>query len=191
VIERTAKQHACSKSKQTRCHRRPRTDGVLIVTRRFGRSRRGRRRVHDLRVVLRHVHNLRIRGLDLDDGLVVFGFGLHLLLRSRLEISNLFRLATQSLHCIQHALLIRRECGPELPGPIDVLAHHVHYGGKPHERAHRRTKTGFGRRRIQRVPLQVLVLQQPIAGIENLLRIHRCGQYLPHQLIRIECDRCN
>src|SRR5262249_49571593 len=44
------------------------------------------------------------------------------------------------------------------------------------------------RGRVERVAFQVLVVEEPIARVEDFLRVYRCGQDLGHEWIGIERD---
>src|SRR5262249_56410053 len=169
VVDGAADQHAYAEGDQTACDSRSRADGSFsrCRCRRWG-GWRGRH-VDDLRVVLRHIDHLRIRGLHLDDRLIVVGLRRYLLLRRGLQISYMLRLGAQALHGIEHALLIGRERRPELARPVDLLTHHVDDLRELDERACGGAEAGPLRRPRPRLGPRALVLRAPAAGGEHRL----------------------
>ena len=116
-------------------------------------------------------------------------FRLHRLLRRGFEISDLLSLGAQLLHGSEDGRLIGGEGAAELAGPVDLLAHHVDDRWKLHQRPHGGAETGFLSCSIERVALEFLVLQQPVARVEDFLGVDGRGEYLPHQLVRVERNR--
>ena len=71
---------------------------------------------------------------------------------------------------------------------LHFQAHHVDRFGKLDECPHRRREANGSRGVIQRRGLELLVLQQPVARVEHLLRIGRRNQDLRQHRIRVERD---
>jgi hypothetical protein len=92
------------------------------------------------------------------------------------------------LHRRKHARLIRVEGIAQLGRPVNLSAHQIDNIRKMKQRLHRRAEACLLGSSIQRRPFQRLVLKQPVAPVKNLLLIHRCGQHLHQQRIRIKSD---
>jgi hypothetical protein len=138
---------------------------------------------------LRHVHDLRIGGFQHHDVLALLLHGLDLHLVGRLQVARVDRLVAQALDGIEHARLVGDERLAELGGPAELHAHHVHRLRELHQCTDRRSEARRSRGSVQRLALEFGVLQQPVAGIEHLLRVRRCDQQLRQHGIRVQRDR--
>ena len=85
----------------------------------------GRRTPYVNRIVGWDVNHLRIRRLNVDCILPVLGFGLHRLLRVRLELAVLLRAQAHALHRIHHVRLLRHERVAQIRSPANILVQPV------------------------------------------------------------------
>ena len=126
---------------------------------------------NDLGIVLRHINNLRIRGLDHYHLRATLVLHLHGLLLIAIERPQGICLLTETLHRIHDRRLIRSERLPDGGKVVDVLRHHVQDLRKINERNESRIKALRLRRIRARLSAQPHVLAQPVVNIEDLLRI--------------------
>jgi hypothetical protein len=136
--------------------------------------------VHRLRVIFRHVNEIRIDRKDLD----LVAVHDHLLLRSALQGSRALGLLPQFLDGVHNVRLLIQEGNAQRLRPIELVVHHrqdrgiVQHGldGRFHVL---RVDQGFG---------GVGVGLQPACGKRDLHRIRGCRQYLRYEGIGIERD---
>ena len=152
----------------------------------------GRRRglgVDDLRVVLRHVHHLRVRRLD-DDHLLAALDGPRLdgLLGRALQVAGRLALLPQPLDAVEHRPAIDGEGPAQLRGPGQVAGHEV-----DHLREGRQRDEAGLEARLLRGLLQLAALArrllQPRAELTDLPRVAGAQQHLREQLVGVERDR--
>src|SRR6516165_5112452 len=142
--------------------------------------------VNNRGVVLRHIHNLRIRGLN-NNGL--WRLLHHGELCAGLEIALCFRLRAKRLNGCHHFGLLVVISLSERRSPGEILRHVIEHGGKFCECLN----AGVPRLLVdglhQRATGQTLVLFEPVVSDGDLVREGRRGQNLGHERIWIQCYR--
>ena len=119
------------------------------------RQRRGRH--HDHRIVLGHVHDLRVGALDRDD----FVLRRHRLLRVGHEIPGGLHLAAEALDGVHHLAGIGRDLLAEADRPLEVRGQHVDHVRRVQQVAHALVPGRIG--------LEGLVLGE---AVEEAIRLH-------------------
>ena len=141
------------------------------------------------RIVLRHVDDLRARRRDRDDLVAILRLGRDLQLLRTLQVADVPGLRAQPLHRIHHALLVVDERLPEFGSPPHLRAHHVHDFRGLQQAADRRREAHLLRGFVERIALQGLVLQQPVAGVQHFLGIRGRDQHLAEHDIGVQRHR--
>jgi hypothetical protein len=124
VTPRSAKGSTCGKGK----HRGGDVTWRVPWSRWIGRI--GPRPINYGGIVGRDVHNLGIRGLNLND----FFLDDHFLFRCRLQITGSLRPGAESLYGIQDVFLLREENVTQFLSLVQLFAHRLKHLGKVHER---------------------------------------------------------
>ena len=145
--------------------------------------------VHNRRVVLRDIHDLRVGGLDDDHfrarrGRLCFNF----LLRRALEVAGISRFRAKPLNAVEDSGAVLRKRLPQLRGPVDLLGHVVHDLREHHEGHETLIEARLGRRILQLGALERLVAQQPLRKRTDLCRGCRAEQHVRQQRVRIQRD---
>ncbi len=134
------------------------------------------------RVVLRHVHHVRVHRVDIDRALVVS----HLLLRRGSQLAGLLRLLPQGLHRIHHVLLLRQKSVAQVGGPIHVGVELLQHVGKHDQRLYAGVPVLLLDRGSEHGTGETWVLLQPLPGFDHFERIGGGGHYLAEQRIRVQ-----
>ena len=100
----------------------------------------------------------------------------------------LLRLKSLALYRRHHRRLVRRHRLPQLCRPVHLLAHVVHHLREQHQVLAARREAGLPGGAGQRITPEALVLQQPVADVEHLLRCGRDRQHLGQQQVGVERD---
>src|ERR1700722_5660943 len=141
--------------------------------------------IHEPRVILRHVNNLRIGGLY-HNGLPLLTY---FLLRCAFQVARLLRTVAHYLNSIHHVLLLIDVSIAEGRGPRQIFVHVGEHRRKFHEGLH----TGIPGLRVdffaELFALKIAMLLQPPVCFHNLIGIGRRCEDLCHQRIGIQCDR--
>ena len=166
-----------------------RRDGLGRVVVLLHHDRRWRRRVDRLRVVLRHVDDLRVRRLD-DDHLLAARrrLGLDVLLRGALQLARLAGLLAQALDAGKNRRAVRRERLPQARRPLDLRRHALDDVGKDDDRRKAGVEPGLRGCLLQRAALERRIRRQPLVERGDPGRLGRTHQHLRQQRIRIEGD---
>ena len=145
--------------------------------------------VDRLRVVLRHVHDLRVRRLD-DDHLLTGRrrLGLHFLLRRGLEGSRIVGLFSQPLDAREHRRPIRGECLTEAGRRGQLSGHLFHDLREEGQRHEARLKVVLQGGILQVGAFQGRVARQELVERGHAGGIRRAQQHLRQKLIGIEGD---
>ncbi|MNF78806.1 hypothetical protein D3C84_610020 [compost metagenome] len=132
------------------------------------------------------INDVRVGRRNGDDLLIVLLILGHFHLLRVFQVAHLHRLLTQALNGCQYARLISQEGTAQLGRPIHLQAHHVHDGREVHQRHGGRRKAQRRNGGGQLFPFEIGVGDQPVAGIEHLLRIGGAGQHLRQYRIRVK-----
>jgi hypothetical protein len=139
-------------------------------------------------VVLRHVDNLRVGGLNDVYGLTRGLLHLNLLLLIAAQSSRRVGLRAQALDGGGDFGLIGRNRLPDRRVVIDVLRHHLEHGRKGDQRDECRVKSLRLGTIGERSAGEALVIDEPVVDVENLLGISGGRRDLSEERVRIERD---
>ncbi len=144
--------------------------------------------VDGLRAVLGNVHDLRVRGLDPDDLLLLDDLAGDDLLLRRLEGTGLVCLRPHPLDRVEDLVLLVEEGIPQILRPVEIVRHALEQVGKARERLHARVPVLALERLVEGLALQTRVLRAPASSLDHLEGIGRRDQDLHGEPVRIERD---
>ena len=146
--------------------------------------------IDDIRIVVRHIDLLGIGGLNRDHflGLAALrrclsagrgGIGVlhhrlrdrHGLLWVRLKCTGFFGASAQGLHRVHHIGLLRKHCIAEFLCPVQILVHHLKDIRHSDEILEAIVPILSRQRRLQGIPLEVLVVLVPAFRLHDFQRI--------------------
>ena len=131
---------------------------------------------------MRHIHDLRVGGLNYVDRLTRRCLlNVHLLLLGGLQSAGGVRIGAQPLDRGSHFALIGGKCGSDGGVIVDVLRHHLQDLREIYERDKCGIESllhcGIGERRAA----EIGILLEPIMRVENFLRVRGGGSDLREQ----------
>src|SRR5207247_1417298 len=155
------------------------------IPRHCGVVRRRGRAVHRVRAVRGDVYDLRVRGLDPDDLLLLDDLAGDDLLLRRLEGTGLVCLRPHPLHHVEDDVLLAEERIPQILRPVEIVRHALEQVGKARERLHARVPVLALERLVEGLALQTRVLRAPASSLHHLEGIGRRDQDLHGEPVRI------